>query len=69
MMKMFEVLVTRLVLATVMIFAAVDKGGATEGDNWQFTIEPYLMATSIEGDTSIGRATLTIFWRIWKQPL
>jgi len=57
MMKMFEVLVTRLVLATVMIFAAVDKGGATEGDNWQFTIEPYLMATSIEGDTSIGRAT------------
>ena len=39
MMKMFEVLVTHLVLTTVIIFVAADKGGATEGDNCEFTIE------------------------------
>ena len=30
---------------------------ATAGSEWRFSIEPYILATSIEGDASIGRAS------------
>ena len=50
-------LVAPLILVVFTVFVSADKGLATENDNWRFVIEPYLMATNIEGDTSIGRAT------------
>lgn len=55
-MKIFKKPAAYLVLITIMFFTSVDKGLATEEDNWRFAIEPYFMATSIEGDTSVGRA-------------
>jgi hypothetical protein len=56
-MKIGKVLVVPLVLIVVMVFVLAGKGFATEEDNWRFSIEPYLLALSIDGDTSIGRAT------------
>jgi hypothetical protein len=55
--SVFKELTVSLVLTIITFFVFADKGFATEKDNWQFAIEPYLMATSIEGDASIGRAT------------
>ncbi len=56
-MKMFKMMVATLVLVIVAVFVSPDKGFSTEENNWRFIVEPYLMATSIEGDSSIGRAT------------
>ena len=44
-------------LVIAVFYFPVEKGFAAEGDDWMFSIEPYLMATNIGGDTTIGRAT------------
>ena len=56
-MKMFKKPTAYLVLIIIMVFTSADKVLATEENNWRFVIEPYLLAASIEGDTSVGRAT------------
>ena len=51
---------TRVLILTavcILSLAHAEKGFTSEGDNWRFSIKPYLMATSIEGDASVGRAT------------
>lgn len=45
----------RLIVTTVLLtLAAVSNA---QDDNWDFTIKPYLMATSIEGNVGIGRVS------------
>lgn len=56
-MKISKMRIVPLVLMIVMVFVSTSKGFASEDDNWRFSIEPYLLAISIDGDTSIGRVT------------
>jgi hypothetical protein len=46
-----------LTVFILLILAAGQTLAADKSDGWSFQIEPYILATSIEGDTSIGRAT------------
>jgi len=51
------------ILSSSLLFGAGDMAPVTtevaeiEQSNWSFELEPYMMATSIEGDASLGRAT------------
>jgi len=55
-MKLFINLAIHLVLI-VTVFIHPGKGRAVEKDDWQFAVEPYLLATNIDGDTSVGRVS------------
>ncbi len=47
-------------LLVVVLFPAVvfaSDSGVAKQKNWSFDLEPYLMATNIEGSASVGRAT------------
>jgi hypothetical protein len=43
-----------MLLMTSTAFAQAETGS---GKTWEFGLEPYLLATSIEGDASVGRVT------------
>lgn len=43
-----------IIIATAALFAATQTHAQGE-DGWRFTVEPYLVATSINGDASVGR--------------
>lgn len=58
MINFLKVWTTQLLLIIAMVlFISTSKGIAAEEDDWQFTVEPYLMGTNIEGDTRLGRPT------------
>lgn len=44
-----------LKLSSILLFSSMQS--VAYADNWSFELEPYLMATSIIGDASIGRVT------------
>lgn len=44
-----------VISAIALILASTSFAG--DEDKWDFEIEPYIFATSIDGDTSVGRAT------------
>ncbi|MEA3468902.1 MAG: hypothetical protein U9R57_11890, partial [Thermodesulfobacteriota bacterium] len=56
-MKIFKNLAVPLVLTVLAFFVHPDRGDAVERDNWRFAVEPYLLATNIDGDASIGRVS------------
>jgi hypothetical protein len=49
-MKKLSIVITSLALSSLLSFNASAKA-----NDWSFQVEPYLMATKIQGDASIGR--------------
>jgi opacity protein-like surface antigen len=49
--------ISRLQSTAAALAALLLPGPASAADTWQWTIEPYLQAVSIDGDASVGRAT------------
>jgi len=45
------------IFRVLILTALLISSAATAADDWSFQLEPYLLGASIEGDTSIGRAT------------
>jgi len=46
-----------LTVPVLLLLAAGQALASDKSDGWSFEIEPYILASSIEGDTSIGRVT------------
>lgn len=55
MRKMLQQITIFLPLLTLMFITLVGVASAEDAAAWKFSVEPYLMATSIEGDASSGR--------------
>ena len=56
-MKITNIVLAILLFPAVAFAAVVEDTENKSQKNWSFELEPYLMATSIEGDASIGRVT------------
>ncbi len=42
---------------SMLVLAGICAAGPASADDWTYSIEPYLLAASIEGDSGVGRVT------------
>ena len=57
MKKIFKFVGVFLVLSVLSLFVGAETSNASTDKTWNFSIEPYLMFTNIDGDAGVGRVT------------
>ena len=56
-MKIFKFLGLCFAISILSLHVGIQHANASTESGWNFSIEPYLMATNIDGDAGVGRVT------------